>query len=177
MAAPERLLRRSPPTPIEQDAGDLRPSRTRSPAASVRRPRLPQLHHEAGNPGGVHPGRAGALHAGVQLLPACQDGGGRPWSSTSRRRPRRNCGASSRAHILHADPPQGRRSWSTALPLSRSSPRTRSAARQRAMVVMQRYRARDPVLPRHPRLPARAQAASPGPSWPSPASPSSAARR
>ena len=76
-AAPQRQLLRVHRHPEEQDAGDLRRAR---PAARRRRPapRLPQLHHEAGDPGGIHPGRAGALHAGGQLLPARQDGGGRP---------------------------------------------------------------------------------------------------
>ena len=41
-------------------------------------PALPQLHDEAGDPGGLHPGRAQALHAGRQLLQAGQDGRGRP---------------------------------------------------------------------------------------------------
>ena len=41
-------------------------------------PRLRQLHHEAGDPGRLHPGRAGALHAGDKLLQARQDGAGRP---------------------------------------------------------------------------------------------------
>ena len=67
-------------------------------AAGRRRPapRLPQLHDEAGHPGGLHPGRAGALRAGGQLLPARQDRGRTTRSSTLRRR-RRSCGASSRA--------------------------------------------------------------------------------
>ena len=39
---------------------------------------IPRLHHEAGDPGRLHHRRAGALHAGGQLLPADQDGGGRP---------------------------------------------------------------------------------------------------
>ena len=34
------------------------------------------LHDEAGHPGGVHHRRAGALHAGGQLLPPGEDGGG-----------------------------------------------------------------------------------------------------
>ena len=46
----------------EQDAGDLRrcgsAERRHGPAPSV-----PHLQHEAGDPGGVHPGRAQALHA------------------------------------------------------------------------------------------------------------------
>ena len=47
----------------EQDTGDIR----RAGAAARRQgqaSRLPQLHHEAGDPGRLHPGRAGALHAG-----------------------------------------------------------------------------------------------------------------
>ena len=61
----------------EQDARDI----WRAGAAARRRgqtPRLPQLHHEASNSGGLHPGRAGALHARRQLLQARQDGRGRP---------------------------------------------------------------------------------------------------
>ena len=36
-------------------------------------PRLPQLHDEAGHPRGFYPRRAGALHAGAELLQARQD--------------------------------------------------------------------------------------------------------
>ena len=75
------------------------------PGGRGQAPRLPQLHHEAGNPGGVHPGRAGALHAGGQLLPDCQDGGGRPGV-------RRQEGAEEAAALRRGprarDPPQGR---------------------------------------------------------------------
>ena len=39
--------------------------------------RLPQLLHEAGHSGKVHPGRAGTLHTGEKLLQARQDGGRR----------------------------------------------------------------------------------------------------
>jgi type I restriction enzyme R subunit len=41
-------------------------------------PALPQLHHEAGDRGGLHPRRAQELHAGRQLLQAGQEGRGRP---------------------------------------------------------------------------------------------------
>ena len=40
-------------------------------------PAFPQLHDEAGHPGGLHPGRARALHAGRELLPAGEEGRGR----------------------------------------------------------------------------------------------------
>jgi type I restriction enzyme, R subunit len=39
-------------------------------------PAFPQLHHEAGHPGALHSGRAAALHARRELLPADEDGGG-----------------------------------------------------------------------------------------------------
>ena len=48
------------------------------PDGAVKHNAFPQLQHEAGDPGGVHSGRAGALHAGPELLQARQDGGGRP---------------------------------------------------------------------------------------------------
>ena len=41
-------------------------------------PPLPQLHDEAGHPGGLHPGRADALHAGRKLLQAGQEDRRRP---------------------------------------------------------------------------------------------------
>ena len=44
--------------------GGSRPSAGRHDQASA----VPQLHDEAGHPGGVHTGRAGQLHAGGQLL-------------------------------------------------------------------------------------------------------------
>ena len=48
------------------DPRDLRPAAGRHGQAS----RLPQLHHEAGDPGGVHPGRGDLLHAGGERLQA-----------------------------------------------------------------------------------------------------------
>ena len=119
--------------------------------------RLPQLHHEAGDPGGVHPGRAGALHAGGQLLPACQDGGGRPGV-------RRQEGAEEAAALRRGprprDPPQGR---DHGRPLPRAGHRQEQDRRRGAGDGgHQRHRARDPVLPRHPRLPAGAQEPVPG---------------
>ena len=60
----------------EQDAGNLRHAHSRGRAHPARA--LPRLHHEAGDPGGLHHRRAGALHAGGQLLLAGQEGGGRP---------------------------------------------------------------------------------------------------
>ena len=64
-------------TPKEQDAGDIRrPGYAAGRQCRARR--LPQLHHEAGDPGRVHSGCAQALHAGSQLLQARQNGGGRP---------------------------------------------------------------------------------------------------
>ena len=73
-AAAERQLLRVYRHAQEQDAGDLRhagPAAGRDGEAS----RVSQLHHEAGDPGGVHSGRACPLHASGQLLPVGQDGG------------------------------------------------------------------------------------------------------
>ena len=54
-------------TPEEPD-----PRAVRIPRAPTGRqheaPAVPQLHDEAGDPGGIHTGRAGQLHAGGQLL-------------------------------------------------------------------------------------------------------------
>ena len=76
-AAAQRQLLRLHRHPQEQDAGDLRQAR-----ATARRhgppPAVPQLHDEAGHRGGLHPGRAPALHASGELLQAGQEGGGRP---------------------------------------------------------------------------------------------------
>ena len=55
----------------KQDAGDLR--RTVHRRRQGQAPAVPQLHHEAGDPGGFHPRRARLLHAGRQLLSSCQD--------------------------------------------------------------------------------------------------------
>ena len=40
-------------------------------------PAVSWLHHETGDPGRLHPGRAEALHAGGKFLPARKDSGGR----------------------------------------------------------------------------------------------------
>ncbi len=60
----------------EQDPRDLR----RAGTAAGRQGQalaVPQLYHEAGNPGGLHPGRAPLLHAGRELLQARQESRGR----------------------------------------------------------------------------------------------------
>ena len=74
-AAAQRQLLRVYRYAQEQDAGDLRhpgPAAGRDGEAL----RVPQLHDEAGDPGGLHPRRGSPLHAGGQLLPVGQDGGG-----------------------------------------------------------------------------------------------------
>ena len=74
-AAAQRQLLRLHRHPQEQDPGNLR-----RPVAGRREHQaspIPRLHHE-GNPGRLHHRRAGALHAGRQLLSSGQDGGGRP---------------------------------------------------------------------------------------------------
>ena len=61
-AAAQRQLLRLHRHAQEQDAGDLRRGlHGRRPGQA---PALPPLHHEAGDPGRLHPGRAGELHAG-----------------------------------------------------------------------------------------------------------------
>ena len=75
-APDQRQLLRLHGDPEEQDAGNLRRARVRG-SASQTSP-VPRLQHEAGDPGRLHHRRAGALHAGGQLLPAGQEGGGRP---------------------------------------------------------------------------------------------------
>ena len=75
-AAHERQLLRLHGDAEEQDAGDLRHKGRGRPGGQA--PALPRLHDEAGDPGGVHHRRGVELHAGGQLLPAGQDGGGRP---------------------------------------------------------------------------------------------------
>ena len=110
--------------------------------------RLPQLHHEAGDPGGLHPGRAGALHAGDELLQARQDDRGRPGV-------RREQGTEEAAPVRRGprprDPPQGRDHGG---PLPRTGVGQEQDRRPGAGDGgHQRDRARDPVLPRHPRLP------------------------
>ena len=47
-------------------------------------PALPQLHDEAGHPGGVHPRRAQELYPGRELLQARQEGRGDPEFDTKR---------------------------------------------------------------------------------------------
>ena len=145
---------------------------TRSPTAPSA-PRLPQLHHEAGHPGGLHPGRARALHAGGRAT----TGSPRPWrttrSSTSRRR-RRSCGASSRAsdHAIRLKAEIMVDHFHEQVHRAR----TRSAAQARAMVVtngidraIQYFHAIREYL-------TGAQEPVPGQSSLSPASPSSAVR-
>ena len=76
-ATPQRQLLRLHRHPQEQDAGNLRcpsPAGRRQGQSS----RLPQLHHEAGDPRGVHPRRARPLHACAELLQTRQDRRGRP---------------------------------------------------------------------------------------------------
>ena len=67
-AAAQRQLLRLHSHPQEQDPGNLRRpvARGREHQASP----IPRLHHEAGGPGRLHHRRAGALHAGGQLLPS-----------------------------------------------------------------------------------------------------------
>ena len=74
-AAAQRQLLRVYRHAQEQDAGDLRhpgPAAGRDGEAS----RIPQLHDETGDRGGLHPRRGRPLHAGGQLLPVGQDSGG-----------------------------------------------------------------------------------------------------
>ena len=125
----------------EQDAGDFR----RAGRAVRRRgqaPRLPQLRHEAGDPGGLHPGRAGALHAGDELLQARQDGRGRPGIRCQQ-------GAEEAAALRRGprsrDPPQGRDHGGSLPRAGLGSEQDRR--RGPGDGGHQRNRARDPVLP------------------------------
>ena len=108
----DRRARQALRRPAKVHRGGQEDLRRARPAARRRRPapRLPQIHHEAGDPGGLHPGRAGALHAGGQLLPARQDRGRRPGV-------RRQEGAEEAAALRRGprprDPPEGRDLWST----------------------------------------------------------------
>ena len=138
-------------TPKSKDARNLR--RRRPPAGrDGETPRVSQLHDEAGDPGGVHPGRAGALHTGDELLQAREDRGGKPRvrfeegseeAPALRRRPRSRDPAQSRNHggslpRPGADAEQGRR----------EGPGDGGH---------QRRRTRHPVLPSHQHLPDAAQ--------------------
>ena len=120
-------------------------------------PRLPQLHHEAGHPGGLYPRRAEQLHAGGQLLPAGQDGGRRP-------RIRHPEGAEKAAPLRRVPrprhPPQGRdHGRSLSRPGDGPTQDRRPGAGHGGH---QRHRARHPVLLCHSRLPGGAQEPLPG---------------
>ena len=120
-------------------------------------PALPQLHHEAGHPGGLYPRRAEELHAGRQLLQAGQDGRGRP-------RIRHPEGAEKAAPLRRIarprHPPQGRDHGRS---LSRSGDRPAQDRRTGAGHGRdQRHPARHPVLLCHPGLSARTQEPLPG---------------
>jgi hypothetical protein len=141
----------------EQDAGDVR----RAAAARQRRqgetPALPQLHHEAGDRGGLYPRRAPRLHAGGQLLQADQE---------DRRRPgvRHQKGAEEVAPLRGGpracDPAQGRDHGG---PLPRAGDGGRQDRRAGAGDGdQQRHRAGDSVFPRLQDLSAGAQESVPG---------------
>ena len=139
----------------EQDAGDLR----RAGAAARRHGEasaLPQLHDEAGDPGGLHPGCAAVLHARGELLQAGQEG---------RRRPgiRHQAGEEEapplRREPRPRDPTQGR-DHGGPLPRAGAGPEQdrRAGAGDGGH---ERHRTGYPVLPRHSRLPHRAQEPAP----------------
>ena len=139
-AAPQRELLRVHRHAQEQDAGNIRRAR-----AAIRRcgqtSRIPRLHDEAGDPGGLHPGRAGALHAGEELLQARQDDRGRPGI-------RRGQGPEEAAALRRGtrprDPPQGRDHGG---PLPRAGALAEQDRRRGAGDGgHQRGRPRDPVL-------------------------------
>ena len=120
-------------------------------------PALPQLHHEAGDPGGLHPGRAQELHAGGQLLQAGQDDRGRPGV-------RHQAGAEEAAPLRREPrprhPAQGRDHGG---PLPRAGAGAEQDRRPGAGDGGdQRHRAGHPVLPRVPGLPGGAQEPVPG---------------
>ena len=133
---------------------------------------IPRLHDEAGDSGRLHHRRVGALHAGEQLLPAGQDGGGRPGVryETGReevaplRREQRAC-----------HPPQGRNRGGS---LSRAGDRTSEDRRASAGHGGHgQRRARSQLLLRYPRLPGGAQEFLTRPLSPSPASTSTAEQK
>ena len=71
----------------------------------TKHPPLPQLYHEAGDPGGLHPGRAASLHSGRELLQAHQEDRGR---SRVRQQARPEEAASIRGKSRLCHPAQGR---------------------------------------------------------------------
>ena len=107
--AAERQLLRLHRHAEEQDAGDLR----RALSASGRRGEaspVPQLHDEAGDSGGLHPGRAQALHAGRTATTGWSRRSKAIRSSTPRSARRRSCAATSRATTMRSG--SRPRSWS-----------------------------------------------------------------
>ena len=121
-------------------------------------PALPQLHDEAGDPGGLHPGRA----------------------ASTTRRSRATTSWSRRSRATRSSTPSGRKkklrryveSHDHAIRLKAEImvdhfheqvlALNKIGGQARAMVVTERHRAGHPVLPRHPRLPGGAQEPVPG---------------
>ena len=146
----------------------LPPSRRQGQA-----PALPQLHDEAGDPGGLHPRRAQELHAGRQLLQAGQDRSRTTRSSTPsgrKKKLRRYVESHDHAIRLKAE-----------IMVDHFHEQVLGAEQDRRPGAGdggdQRHRAGDPVLPRVQRRTSRSARARTRRSSPSPASTSTAARR
>ena len=154
----------------EQDAGDLRRAvRGRGPDQA---PAVPQLHHEAGHPGGLHPRRARQLHADPELLQARQDGRGR---SRVRRAQGQQEAPPLRREQRPCDPAQGRDH-------GRSLPRPRPGAEQDRRQGPgdgghQQHRARASSTTSRSAITSRSARARTGTSSPSLASPSTTGSR
>ena len=116
-------------------------------------PAVPQLHDEAGDPGGLHPRRARELHAGRQLLQAVKTVEDDPEFDTKRAQKKLRA---LRREQRPRDPAQGR---DHGRPLPRAGDRaaTRSAAQARAMVVTSGIERAIQYYHAIERLPARAQ--------------------
>ena len=130
-------------TPKTQDAGDVRRAVAARCRGQGQAPALPQLHHEAGDRGGLHPRCAQDLHAGEQLLQAGQEDRGRPGV-------RHQEGAEEAAPLCREprprDPAQGRDHGG---PFPRAGARRQQDRRAGAGDGGdERHRAGDPVFPR-----------------------------